>query len=173
MTGAIVAEGLVKGYGGITALDGLDLSVPEGTVLALLGPNGAGKTTPYGSSRHCSVPTRGRASVAGSTCRRPRVAPQIGPVGPVRRGRRVLTGFENLEMVGRLTISAATERDSGRWSCWSGSTWSRPPTGGQGYSGGMRRRLDLAASLVPTRGAVPRRADDRPRPAEPRTSCGT
>ena len=68
MPGAIQAEGLVKTFGDVKALDGVDLEVPEGTVLGLLGPNGAGKTTPSAASPRCCVPTAAGPSSPGSTC---------------------------------------------------------------------------------------------------------
>ena len=65
MSHMIEAEGLVKTYGEVTALDGLDLSVSEGTVLGVLGPNGAGKTTAVSILTTLIVPDRGTAKVAG------------------------------------------------------------------------------------------------------------
>ncbi|EME98531.1 daunorubicin resistance ABC transporter ATPase subunit, partial [Streptomyces mobaraensis NBRC 13819 = DSM 40847] len=72
MPGAIHAEGLVKTFGEVRALDGVDLDVPEGTVLGLLGPNGAGKTTAVRVLTTLVQPDRGTASVAGvDVLRRP------------------------------------------------------------------------------------------------------
>jgi ABC-type multidrug transport system ATPase subunit len=65
MTDAVVAEGLVKTFGETRALDGLDLAVPEGTVLGLLGPNGAGKTTAVRILATVLAPDAGQASVLG------------------------------------------------------------------------------------------------------------
>jgi ABC-2 type transport system ATP-binding protein len=79
MTDAIVAEGLAKRYGDVVALDGMGLSVPEGTVFGLVGPNGAGKTTTVRVLRA-----------------------HIGASRAVRGVDEYLTGAENLEMVGRL-----------------------------------------------------------------------
>src|SRR5690554_132138 len=66
MTDVIQAEGLVKHYGDVHALDGLDLAVPEGTILGLLGPNGSGKTTAVSILTTLILPTAGRATVAGA-----------------------------------------------------------------------------------------------------------
>ncbi|MEV4089942.1 ATP-binding cassette domain-containing protein, partial [Nonomuraea fuscirosea] len=65
MPDAIMAEGLVKRYGDVTALDGMDLAVPEGTVFGLLGPNGAGKTTTVRILTTLLRPDAGHATVAG------------------------------------------------------------------------------------------------------------
>lgn len=104
MPDAIVAEGLVKRYGKLVALDGLDLTVPEGTVTALLGPNGAGKTTTVRVLTTLLVPDEGRATVAGiDVLRRPQaLRSRIGASGQYAAVDEYLTGFENLEMVGRL-----------------------------------------------------------------------
>ncbi|MDX5453966.1 MAG: ATP-binding cassette domain-containing protein, partial [Rhodococcus sp. (in: high G+C Gram-positive bacteria)] len=104
MADAIVAEGLIKRYGPVTALDGIDLRVPEGTVTALLGPNGAGKTTTVRVLTTLLVPDEGRATVAGldvvADARALRA--RIGASGQYAAVDEYLTGFENLEMVGRL-----------------------------------------------------------------------
>ena len=104
MTDAVIAEGLVKTYGPVRALDGLDLAVPEGSVLALLGPNGAGKTTCVRVLTTLLRPDAGRAEVAGiDVMRRPRdVRAVIGLSGQYAAVDEYLTGFENLDMIGRL-----------------------------------------------------------------------
>ena len=104
MPDAIVAEGLVKRYGRLIALDGLDLRVPEGTVTALLGPNGAGKTTTVRVLTTLLIPDEGRATVAGiDVLRNPQaLRSHIGTSGQYAAVDEYLTGFENLEMVGRL-----------------------------------------------------------------------
>ena len=91
MPGAIYAEGLVKTFGDVRALDGVDLDVPEGTVLGLLGPNGAGKTTAVRVLTTLLQPDSGKAVVAGiDVLKQPeRGAPLHRPVRPVRRRRRV------------------------------------------------------------------------------------
>src|SRR3954449_7063450 len=148
---AVIAEGLVKTYGSIRALDGLDLAVPEGSVLALLGPNGAGKTTAVRVLTTLLQPDAGRAEVAGiDVVRRPRdVRAVIGLSGQYAAVDEYLTGYENLDMIGRLyglgrSPSRARARellDRFRLA----DAGDRPV---KTYSGGMRRRLDLAGSLV-------------------------
>src|SRR3712207_3554839 len=104
MTPAIVVEGLVRRFGSTTALSGVDLTVPEGSVLGLLGPNGAGKTTVVRILTTLLQPDGGRAEVAGiDVVREPgRVRSLIGLTGQYAAVDEYLTGFENLEMVGRL-----------------------------------------------------------------------
>ena len=101
---AIEATGLVKRYKDIVALDGVDLAVPEGTVLGLLGPNGAGKTTAVRVLTTLLKPDAGHARVAGLDVVRDAraVRRKIGLSGQYAAVDEYLTGFENLEMVGRL-----------------------------------------------------------------------
>ncbi len=151
MTDMIQASGLVKRYGNVTALDGLDLAVPEGTVLGLLGPNGAGKTTAVRILTTLLEPDEGTATVAGvdvladpdGTRRR------IGLSGQAAAVDEYLTGFENLVMVGRLygfAKSRARARAGELLERFDLVEAGNRPT--KTYSGGMRRRLDLAAALV-------------------------
>src|SRR5919204_4861374 len=104
MTDAIVAEGLVKTFGSVHALEGLDVSVPEGTVLGLLGPNGAGKTTCVRILTTLLRPDRGRVVVGGiDVLAHPQqVRRIIGLSGQNAAVDEYLTGYENLEMIGRL-----------------------------------------------------------------------
>lgn len=104
MADAIVVEGLIKRFGDFTALDGIDLHVPEGTITALLGPNGAGKTTAIRVLTTLLVPDGGRAEVAGFDVVSEAAAlrTQIGASGQYAAVDEYLTGYENLEMVGRL-----------------------------------------------------------------------
>ncbi|ONM49089.1 ATP-binding cassette domain-containing protein [Nocardia donostiensis] len=151
MPDAIVAEGLVKRYGSLRALDGLDLTVPEGTVTALLGPNGAGKTTTVRVLTTLLVPDEGRATVAGvDVLRNPRaLRSRIGASGQYAAVDEYLTGFENLEMVGRLYhmgIRRSKERARELLERFRLADAADRPV--RGYSGGMRRRLDLAGALV-------------------------
>ena len=152
---AIAAEGLVKTYGSgdktVRALDGVDLEVPEGTVLGLLGPNGAGKTTTVRVLATLLTPDAGTASVLGIDVRRDpqRVREQIGLSGQYAAVDENLTGRENLVMVGRLyhvgkqEAQRRAEELLGQFSLTDAAD--RPT---KTYSGGMRRRLDLAAALV-------------------------
>ncbi|MET0235354.1 MAG: ATP-binding cassette domain-containing protein, partial [Kibdelosporangium sp.] len=99
MANAIVAEGLMKRYGDIAALAGLDLEVPEGTVMALLGPNGAGKTTAVRVFTTLLPPDGGKATVAGLdvVAQAADLRSQIGVSGQYAAVDEHLTGFENLD----------------------------------------------------------------------------
>ncbi|MFF3248011.1 ATP-binding cassette domain-containing protein [Streptomyces sp. NPDC002870] len=151
MPGAIYAEGLVKTFGDVRALDGVDLDVPEGTVLGLLGPNGAGKTTTVRVLTTLLQPDSGKAVVAGiDVLKHPNeVRRSIGLSGQFAAVDEYLTGRENLQMVGRLYQMSARDakRRAGelldRFNLADAAD--RPA---KTYSGGMRRRLDLAAALV-------------------------
>jgi ABC-2 type transport system ATP-binding protein len=151
MPGAIYAEGLVKTFGDVKALDGVDLDVPEGTVLGLLGPNGAGKTTTVRCLTTLLRPDSGRAVVAGiDVLRQPdAVRRSIGLSGQFAAVDEYLTGRENLQMVGQLyqmRAKAAKERAAELLEQFHLTDAADRPT--KTYSGGMRRRLDLAAALV-------------------------
>jgi ABC-2 type transport system ATP-binding protein len=170
---AIEASGLVKRYDETIALDGVDLDVPRGAVLALLGPNGAGKTTTVRILATLTEPTEGSARVAGfDVVQEPvEVRRRIGLAAQDATVDELLTGRENLAMIGelhhlprktageragelleRFDLTAAADRLA------------------REYSGGMRRRLDLAATLVnepeilfldePTTGLDPRARND-------------
>ncbi|MEU7020294.1 ATP-binding cassette domain-containing protein [Streptomyces sp. NPDC046203] len=151
MPGAIHAEGLVKTFGDVRALDGVDLDVPEGTVLGLLGPNGAGKTTAVRVLTTLLRPDSGRALVAGiDVLERPdEVRRAIGLSGQFAAVDEYLTGRENLRMVGRLyqmgAKGAKVRADELLEQFGLADAADRPA---RTYSGGMRRRLDLAAALV-------------------------
>ncbi|MER7452508.1 ATP-binding cassette domain-containing protein [Nocardia beijingensis] len=151
MPDAIVAEGLVKRYGHLVALDGLDLRVEEGTVTALLGPNGAGKTTTVRVLTTLLTPDAGHATVAGiDVLRDPQtLRSRIGASGQYAAVDEYLTGFENLEMVGRLYhmgVQRSKERARELLERFRLTDAADRPV--KGYSGGMRRRLDLAGALV-------------------------
>ncbi|MFK4109385.1 ATP-binding cassette domain-containing protein [Streptomyces sp. NPDC002176] len=151
MPGAIYAEGLVKTFGDVRALDGVDLDVPEGTVLGLLGPNGAGKTTTVRCLTTLLRPDSGKAVVAGvDVLKNPdTVRRSIGLSGQFAAVDEYLTGRENLQMVGRLYQmrgKAAKERAAELLEQFHLADAADRPA--KTYSGGMRRRLDLAAALV-------------------------
>jgi ABC-2 type transport system ATP-binding protein len=151
MTDVIQARGLVKRYGEVVALDGLDLTVPEGTVLGLLGPNGAGKTTAVRVLTTLLVADEGSASVAGvDVFRDPRgVRERIGLSGQYAAVDEYLTGYENLDMIGRLyRLGRTRARERARELLERFSLTEAGDRPVKTYSGGMRRRLDLAGSLV-------------------------
>ena len=153
MTDAIVAEGLTKRYGDVEALRGLDLRVPEGTVLGLLGPNGAGKTTCVRILATLLQPDSGRATVGGLDVVRDARALRriIGLSGQYAAVDEHLTGFENLDMVGRLYhLGRAASRARAEELLERFDLTEAAGRTVKGYSGGMRRRLDLAAALVAT-----------------------
>ncbi|WP_030511780.1 daunorubicin resistance protein DrrA family ABC transporter ATP-binding protein [Microbispora rosea] len=151
MSDAITAEGLVKRYGEVTALDGLSFTVPRGTVLALLGPNGAGKTTTVRVLTTLLRPDGGRATVAGydvvGDARR--VRSSIGLSGQYAAVDEHLTGAENLEMIGRLYhLGARRSKARARELLERFDLTDAADRPVKGYSGGMRRRVDLAGALV-------------------------
>ncbi|MDF5756247.1 ATP-binding cassette domain-containing protein [Spongiactinospora sp. TRM90649] len=151
MPPAIEAEGLVKKYGDVTALDGLNLSVPQGTVFGLLGPNGAGKTTTVRILTTLLKPDGGHARVAGFDVVRDagRLRSHIGASGQYAAVDDHLTGAENLEMVGRLYhLGVKRSRARARELLERFDLTDAGDRPVHGYSGGMRRRLDLAGALV-------------------------
>nr|WP_055504517.1 ATP-binding cassette domain-containing protein [Nonomuraea pusilla] len=151
MSDAITAEGLVKTYGDVTALDGLHLTVPEGTVFGLLGPNGAGKTTTVRILTTLLKPDAGHARVAGFDVVRDAalLRAHIGVSGQYAAVDDHLTGAENLEMVGRLYhLGVKRSRRRARELLERFDLADAADRPVQGWSGGMRRRLDLAGALV-------------------------
>lgn len=151
MSHAIWAEGLVKRFGGTTALAGVDLAVRTGTILGLLGPNGAGKTTAVRVLATLLRPDAGHATVAGYDVLRDahRVRQLIGLTGQYASVDETLTGMENLVLIGRLLgvpRSEARRRAARLLADFHLDEAANRAV--KTYSGGMRRRLDLAASLV-------------------------
>ena len=152
---AIEAEGLVKVYRSrkseVRALDGVDLEVPEGTVLGLLGPNGAGKTTTVRILATLLKPDAGRASVGDLdvVLHAQAVRKIIGLSGQYAAVDENLTGRENLWMFGRLYQLASSEASRRADELLERfSLEDAADRVAKTYSGGMRRRLDLAAALI-------------------------
>ncbi len=170
---AIEGRGLTKRFGSTLALDGLDLRARRGTVLGVLGPNGAGKTTAVRLFATLTRPDAGQAWVDGiDVVQRPElVRRRIGLTGQYASVDEDLTGRQNLQLIGRLLdlsrVDARSRADELlEWFDLAEAGGRQAKT----YSGGMRRRLDLAASLVgrpsivfldePTTGLDPAKRDE-------------
>ncbi|MCU1460070.1 MAG: drrA3 [Acidimicrobiales bacterium] len=148
---AILAEGLVKRFGDVVALDGVDLAVPAGTVLGLLGPNGAGKTTAVRILTTILRPDAGRARILDLDVveHADEVRSRIGLAGQYAAVDENLTGRENLRLVGKLThLPRATYLERADLLLERFDLSDAADRTAKTYSGGMRRRLDLAAALV-------------------------
>ncbi|MET8740460.1 ATP-binding cassette domain-containing protein [Streptomyces sp. NPDC004728] len=148
---AVEVRGLVKHYGSTKALDGVDLDVREGTVLGVLGPNGAGKTTLVRCLSTLIVPDAGHATVAGyDVVKQPRqLRRTIGLTGQYASVDEKLSGWENLYMIGRLLdLSRKAARSRADELLERFSLTDAAKKAAMDYSGGMRRRLDLAASMI-------------------------
>jgi ABC-2 type transport system ATP-binding protein len=150
---SVIAEDLVKTYrnGAVRALDHLSLDVEEGTVLSVLGPNGAGKTTCVRILATLLKPDSGRAMVGGiDVIKHPdKVREVIGLSGQYAAVDEILTGWDNLVMFGQLYHlgkKASIARAEELLERFSLTESAKRPI--KTYSGGMRRRLDLAASLI-------------------------
>ena len=150
---SVIAEELVKTYdkGKVRALDNLSLDVEEGTVLGVLGPNGAGKTTTVRILSTLLRPDSGRATVAGiDVIKHPdKVREVIGLSGQYAAVDEILTGYDNLVMFGELYHLGkknAVIRAHELLERFNLTEAAKRPI--KTYSGGMRRRLDLAASLI-------------------------
>ncbi|PWK73012.1 ABC-2 type transport system ATP-binding protein [Streptomyces sp. CG 926] len=169
----IHATGLTKSYGDLRVLDGIDLAVPRGSVLALLGPNGAGKTTTVRILATLTAADAGSVRIAGrdTVSERSRVRELIALTGQFVAVDELRTGTETLRMMGRLAglspRAARTRADELLARFGLAEAAGRTA---KTYSGGMRRRLDLAAGLVsrpevifldePTTGLDPRSRQD-------------
>jgi daunorubicin resistance ABC transporter ATP-binding subunit len=148
---AVEAEGLVKHYGKTTALAGLNLSVPAGTVYGLLGPNGAGKTTAIRILATLLRPDGGRARIFGRdvVTQAAAVRRTIGRTGQYAALDEYLTGRSNLIMIGQLSrLNAGAARRRADELLDQFELTAAASRAVKTYSGGMRRRLDLAASLI-------------------------
>ena len=148
---AVEATGLTKHYGDVVALDGLDLAVPTGSVLGLLGPNGAGKTTAVSILTTLIAADSGMARVAGvDVMKEPqRVRSLIGLSGQYAAVDEHLTATENLEMIGCLygmRRKAARKKADELIERFRLSEAANRPL--KTFSGGMRRRIDLAGALL-------------------------
>jgi ABC-2 type transport system ATP-binding protein len=183
---AIEVHELQKSYGDVKALCGVDLAAPAGSVLGLLGPNGAGKTTAVRILTTLLPPDGGTARVAGLDVVRDaaRLRAQIGLAGQYAAVDENLTGRENLEMVGRLYHLG--RREALQRADELLERFALTDAAGRlvrTYSGGMRRRLDLAAALVarppvifldePTTGLDPRSRLQLWETIEDRVAAGT
>jgi daunorubicin resistance ABC transporter ATP-binding subunit len=183
---AITLEGVRKRFGDVSALDGIDLTVPSGSVFGLLGPNGSGKTTAVRILTTIIRPDAGRATVLGhDVVREPQeVRAHIGLAGQYAAVDENLTGRENLRLIGKLThltTTALRQRADDLLDLF-GLTDAASRTA-KTYSGGMRRRLDLAAALVhrppvlfldePTTGLDPVSRNDLWRVIEELVASGT
>lgn len=167
------AVDLVKRFGQTTAVDRVSFTVPVGTVMGLLGPNGAGKTTTVRMLTTLSVPTSGSARVAGhDVVREPeQVRRSMGLTGQAATVDELLTGRENVWLIGRLAgLPRRSIRSAGDDLLERFALTDAADRTVKTYSGGMRRRLDLAVSLIaappvlfldePTTGLDPRSRND-------------
>lgn len=151
MSLAVEIDGLVKYYGKVRVLDGVDLEIPCGTVMGLLGPNGAGKTTTVRIVTTLLSPSAGTVRVAGvDVLKDPaRARTRLGLSGQYAAIDANLTGFENLRMVARL-YGMSHKQAAVRATELLTVLGLEHAAGRQAgtYSGGMARRLDLAGALV-------------------------
>jgi ABC-2 type transport system ATP-binding protein len=183
---AIHARGLVKRYGEKTALAGVDLDVPRGSVCGLLGPNGAGKTTAVRLLTTLTTPDEGSAYVAGHDVRADPVSVRrsIGLAAQDATVDGLLTGRENLTLIGELHhLGRRAAKARGQELLERFNLLDAADRVAKDYSGGMRRRLDLAATLVaapdvlfldePTTGLDPRARNDLWNVLEDLTNSGS
>ena len=154
---AITARGLVKHFGDVKAVDGIDLDVPRGTIFAILGPNGAGKTTFMRMLATLAKPDSGAASIMGHDliAEPGAVRSSIAMTGQFASLDEDLTGRENMILLARLwgfRGRQAARRADDLLSAFDLSDAAHKQV--KDYSGGMRRRLDIAASLIVTPGVL-------------------
>jgi len=154
---AISARGMVKTFGELRAVDGIDLTVPRGMIFAILGPNGAGKTTLMRMLATLSRPDAGSATVMGHDLMQSphEVRASIAMTGQFASLDEDLTGRENLVLLARLwgfRGRAAKARADDLLAAFGLSDAATKQV--KNYSGGMRRRLDIAASLIVTPGVL-------------------
>ncbi|MFD8084302.1 ATP-binding cassette domain-containing protein [Kitasatospora sp. NPDC059722] len=148
---AVEVRGIVKHFGDTKALDGVDLTVAEGTVRALLGPNGAGKTTLVRVLSTLIKPDAGTAFVGGyDVLRQPKqLRRTIGLTGQYASVDELLSGYENLYLIGRLLDLPGREAKARATELLERFSLTEAAKRiAKTYSGGMRRRLDLAASMI-------------------------
>jgi ABC-2 type transport system ATP-binding protein len=154
---AISARGMVKTFGSLRAVDGIDLIVPRGMIFAILGPNGAGKTTLMRMLATLLKPDAGSATVMGHDLHQAphEVRASIAMTGQFASLDEDLTGRENLVLLARLwgfRGRAAKSRADELLAAFGLSDAATKQV--KAYSGGMRRRLDIAASLIVTPGVL-------------------
>jgi ABC-2 type transport system ATP-binding protein len=154
---AISARGMVKTFGTLRAVDGIDLIVPRGMIFAILGPNGAGKTTLMRMLATLLKPDAGSATVMGHDLHQSPhdVRASIAMTGQFASLDEDLTGRENLMLLARLwgfRGRAARNRADELLAAFGLSDAATKQV--KNYSGGMRRRLDIAASLIITPGVL-------------------
>jgi ABC-2 type transport system ATP-binding protein len=148
---AVVTEGLGRSFGAVRAVIDVDLRIEQGSIVGLLGPNGSGKTTLVRMLSTLLRPTTGRAWVAGVDVRvdAAEVRRHIGLTGQYAAVDEFLSGRENIEMVGRLLgMSKRDSRDRAEELLDAFELTDAADRHLSTYSGGMRRRVDLAVSLT-------------------------
>lgn len=142
-------ENVRKSYGSLVAVDGLSLTVERGEVLGLLGPNGAGKSTSVHLAVGLLAPDSGRVAIAGNNPRAPGARRQVGVAPQSLALYDLLSGHENLRFFGQMYgLSGTTLSDRVAWALDFVGLTDRAGDRVIGYSGGMKRRLNLAAALV-------------------------
>lgn len=150
---AVETIGLTKTFGNTRAVNGINLAIPRGAVYGLLGPNGAGKTTTIRMLTTLLKPDSGRAQVLGHdlVTEAAQIRSKVGVTGQFASVDEDLTGYENLVLVARLLgFSWRGARERARQLLDGFDLTEAAKRQARTYSGGMRRRLDIAASLIVT-----------------------